>query len=84
MKTVALNVLHAKKENINPAYFSKNNLYREKQVILLMVPCGEGWHYLAVKKLSSLLRGTTSKQHGDFYFLNGLHSFATEKKTWIA
>ena len=81
MKTVALNVLYAKKENINPAYFSKNNLYREKQVILLMVPCGEGWHYLAVKKLSSLLTGTTSKQHGDFYFLNGLHSFATEKKT---
>ena len=26
----------------------------------------EGWHYLAVKKLSALLRGITSKHHGDF------------------
>ena len=31
--------------------FQKNNSYREKQVILLMIPYGEGgWHYLAVKK----------------------------------
>ena len=37
------------------------------------------WHYLAVKKLSTLLRGITSKHHGDFYCLNCLHSFATEK-----
>ena len=35
----------------------------------------EGWHYLAVKKLSTLLRGITSKHHGDFYCLNCLHSF---------
>ena len=28
----------------------------EKQVILLMIPNGEGWHYLAVKKLLALLR----------------------------
>ena len=27
-----------------------------------------------------LLRGTTSKQDGDFYCLNCLHSFATENK----
>ena len=27
----------------------------------------EGCHYLAVKKLSALLRGTTSKHDGDFY-----------------
>ena len=37
------------------------------------------WHYLAVKRLSALLRGITSKHHGDFYCLNGLHSFVTEK-----
>ena len=53
---------------------------REKQVILLMIPNGEGWHYLAVKKLSALLRGITSKHHGDFYCLNCLHSFRTEYK----
>ena len=39
----------------------------------------ERWHYLAVKKLSALLRRITSKCHGDFYYLNCLHSFATEK-----
>ena len=38
------------------------------------------WHYLTVKKLSALLRGITSKHYGDFYYLNCLHSFATEKK----
>ena len=51
-----------------------------KKVILLMIPNGEKWHYLAVKKLSALLRGITSKHHGDFYCLNGLHSFATKNK----
>ena len=40
----------------------------------------EGWHYLAVKKLSTLLRGITSKHDGDFYYLNSLHSFRTENK----
>ena len=38
----------------------------------------EGWHYLAVKKLSTLLRGITSKHCGDIYYLNYLHSFRTE------
>ena len=40
----------------------------------------EGWHYLAVNKLSTLLRGITSKHDGDFYCLNSLHSFRTENK----
>ena len=35
----------------------------------------EGWHYLAVKKLSALLRGITSKNNEDFYCLNYLDSF---------
>ena len=37
------------------------------------------WHYLAVKKLSALLHGITSKHKGDFC-LNCLHSFRTENK----
>ena len=45
-----------------------------------MVPNGEGWHYIKVKILSPLLRGITSKHHGDFYCLNCLHSFATKNK----
>ena len=32
------------------------------------------------KKLSVLLRGITSKHHGNFYCLNCLHSFAAENK----
>ena len=35
------------------------------------------------KKLSALLRGITSKHHGDFCCLNSLHSFATEKKNKV-
>ena len=35
-----------------------------------MIPNGERWYYLAVKKLPALLRGITSKQHCDFYCTN--------------
>ena len=72
--------MHAKKEKIYPAYVLKHNSNCEKQVILLMIPNGEGSHYLAIKKLSALLRVITSKHHGNFHCLNCLHSFATEKK----
>ena len=69
-----------KKKKIYPAYVSKHNSNREKQVILLMIPNGEGWNYLSVKQLPTLLRGITSKHHVDFYCLNCLYSFATESK----
>ena len=85
-----------KKKKIYPSYVSKHNSNREKQVILLMISTGEKrvaksegrvakfegrrWHYLAAKKLSALVRGITSKNHGDFYCLNCFHSFATENK----
>ena len=39
----------------------------------------ERWHYLSVKKLSALLKRITSKDHGDFYGLNYLYSFKTDK-----
>ena len=54
-----------------------------------MIPNGEGreaksegcqWHYLAVKKLSTLFRGTTSKHSGNIYCPNCLHSFRTRNK----
>ena len=62
--TIALNVLYAKKEKIYPAYVSKHNSNREKQVILLVIANRERrrWHYLAVNKLSALLRRITSKK----------------------
>ena len=47
--TIALNVLCVKKEEIYPVYVSKHNSNREKQFVLLMIPNGEVWHYLAVK-----------------------------------
>ena len=45
-----------------------------------MVPNGEGWHNLAVKKLSALFRGIMSKYKGSFYSLNCLHSFRAKNK----
>ena len=45
-----------------------------------MISNGEKGHYLAVKKLSALLRGITSNHHCDFYCLNCFHFFATENK----
>ena len=41
-----------------------------KKVIFLMIPNGEAWHYLAVRKPLALLRGITPKHHDDFYCLN--------------
>ena len=46
--TIATNGLYAKKEKIYPAYVSKPNC--EKQIILLMTPNREKWHYVAAKK----------------------------------
>ena len=63
-----------------PANVSKHNSNCKKQIILLIIPNGEGWHCLAVKKLSALLRGITSKTNSDFYCLNCLHSFRTKNK----
>ena len=47
--TIALNVLCAKQEEIYSACVLKHNSNCEKQVVLLMIPNGEKWHYLAVK-----------------------------------
>ena len=45
-----------------------------------MIPYCEGRHYLAVKKLSALSKRITSKNNGDFYYLNCLNSFRTKSK----
>ena len=81
-KSIALNILyvpHNTKE-IRHGYKSKYNLNCENQVILLMITDGEKWHYLAVKSLSALFRGITSKHDGDFYCLNCFQSYITKEK----
>ena len=45
-----------------------------------MIPNGERLHYIALKKLSTVLGGKASKQHDGSYGLNCLHYFATENK----
>ena len=79
--TIALNAAYAKKEKTYLTYISKHSLNHEKQAILLIIPNAEKlWHYLAVKKLSTLLRGITSKHYSNFYCMNYLHSFRTKGK----
>ena len=67
-KSIVLNILYVphNTEEIKHAYVSKYNTNRENRVILLMITDGKKWHYLAVKKLTVLLTGVTSKYVGDF------------------
>ena len=68
-QTTALIVLYDKKEKIiYQTYISKHNPKREKQIIILMIQNGKGCHCFEVTRLSTLLRGITSTQNGDFYF----------------
>ena len=60
-----------KRGKIDPAYMSKNNSKHEKQ-ILFIIQNRDRWYYLAVKRLSALLKGITLHD-GDFYCLNCLH-----------
>ena len=71
--------MYAKKERIYPAYVSKYNSNREKEIIHLMIRNGEKWYYLAIKKLSAISRWITFTHHVDFYCLNCLQTFVTEK-----
>ena len=45
-----------------------------------MITDGKKWYYLAVKTLSALLRGITSKHERDFCCLNCFYSFRAENK----
>ena len=71
-KTIALNILYVpyNSKQIRQAYISEYNNERDNQVHLLMITDGDcNWHYLAVKSISSLLRGTTSNQNGNFFIV---------------
>ena len=74
--TIALNILYIKEKEILPAYTSKHNSTRAKQINLSIIlnQQKEGLNHLAVQKLFALLRGITSNHKVDFYCLNCLHS----------
>ena len=80
---IAINILYAphKTREIRQVYISKHNKTRNIHANLLMITDGTGnWHYLAIKSISELLRGITSKHNGDYYCLNCFQSYTTEKK----
>ena len=81
-KSSALNILYVpyNSRKMHLAYKSKHNLTHEKQVIPLMITDGEKWHYLAVTRLSGLLRGIKSNHKEDFYCLNCFHAYTTKNK----
>ena len=47
---------------------------------MLIITDGKKCHYLAVKSLSALFRGITSKHDGEFYCLNCFHLYRTKNK----
>ena len=78
-------------KTISLTYKSKYNRTHENQAVLLMITNGEQWYYIALKSvhtddgltrparsLSRLFTGVTSNNHGDFYYLNCLHSLRTD------
>ena len=79
-KTIALNILFVpyNTKTIRVAYKSEYNHKCKNQVILLMITDGNKWHYIAVSKLSALLKGKSSNHIGDFYCLNCFNSYSTE------
>ena len=79
-KSISLNILYVSHntKQIRLAYKSKYNHKCNNQVVLFMITDGEKWHYLAVRRLSALLRRITSNHNGDFYCLNCLHSYRTK------
>ena len=67
-------------KKIYSAYISKQTWKCKKQIIRLMIPKGEGWHYITVKKLSALLGGISSKHDDDFYCSKCFRLFWTKNK----
>ena len=81
-KSIALSILYVPRntEKICHAHESKYNSTRENQVIFLMITDGEKWHYLAVTRLSALLRGVTGNNNRDFYCLNCFRAYTAKNR----
>ena len=78
--TITLNIIYIKEKEICPTYISNISSNCGKQIIPLMIPnvAKKAGIILQGKKVSTLLRGMTSKNNDDFYCLNDLHSFIAE------
>ena len=74
---------HIVEKKICSGFISKINSNCQRQIIILIIPNKEKevWHSLAVKKLSTLVRGITLQDNiEDFRCLNCLHSLRRENK----
>ena len=79
---IAINILYVphKTQEIRQAYISKHRKTCNTHANLLMITDGtDNWHYLAIKSISGLLRGVTSRHNGDYYCLNCFQSYTKEK-----
>ena len=74
-------ICHMKKKRIYAQLIFQNKIQSMKnKSSFYWFLMEKNWHYLAVTKLSALLRGIALKHHTDFYFLNCFYSFTTENK----
>ena len=67
-------------EEIRRSYVSRHNHKRKNQVILFIITDGKKCHYVAVKSLSALFIGITSKNDGDLHCLNYFQSYSAKNK----
>ena len=58
---VTFNVLCAKNKERYPGFVWKHNLKRERQITLLVIPNGKGWHYIVVKKITRIIKKNNIK-----------------------
>ena len=65
--------------NMYPAFIWKHKSNKAKQIIFLTIPNAERWQYIAVNKLSALLKGIISKDDANLSCLNSLHWLRTKK-----
>ena len=70
-----------RKKKTYPVYVSKHDSNRKKQVILLMIPSGEGLFYFAGTKLSALqIRQNSIAKTPQQILLSELPSFLWNRK----
>ena len=80
----ASNVFYYKHEQTYPAYVSKYDWNRDKQVILLNILRGERWHYLALKRHIIIMKRDNIQTPQRFLLAKLSSLFLNWKQTWIS